>query len=330
MFDFSKDNYTRGFVKTYNFTIEQRIKPNWTASVAYAGSAQIDPLTSLEENWSPIGTGTAGLLLNNSVDHRIASTPLLGVQGTTTFNALEARTQGRLADFTFSVGYTWSKNLGFITPSSVQGGAAMPWLYRNYNYGPLPTDIASNFEATAIYELPFGKTKRWVSTGKATNIVGGWQISTVFSDFTGRPFSVVANNNLNAIGSYQFANCIGTPKQLGTVLQWYDPSSFAAPSATAFGSCGQNVLRGPGLLNGDISIQKSISVTERWNAAFRVEMFNVANTPHHASPGFNSSTGTTSANNVQNSAFMNITQIANTGRDGIDQRTLRLSLKVTF
>jgi hypothetical protein len=330
LFDFSKANYQRGFVKTYNFTVEQRIKPNWTASIAYAGSAQIDPMVSLEENWSPIGTGTAGLLLNNSVDQRIASTPLLGVMGTTTFNALEARTQGRLADFTFSVGYTWSKNLGFIVPSSVQGGAAMPWLYRAYNYGPLPTDIASNFEATAIYELPFGKDKRWISTGKTANIAGGWQISTVFSDFTGRPFSVVANQNLNANNSYQRANCIGTPKRLGTILQWYDPSSFAAPSATAFGNCGENVLRGPGLINGDISIQKAVSITERWNAAFRVEMFNVGNTPHHASPGFNSSTGTTSANNVQNSAFMNITQIANNGRDGVDQRTLRLSIKVTF
>ena len=330
LFDFSAANYQRGFVKTYNFTIEQKIKANWTASIAYAGSAQIDPMTSLEENWSPIGTGTAGLLLNNSVDHRIASTPLLGVMGTTTFNALEMRTQGRLADLNFSVGYTWSKNLGFIVPSSVQGGAAMPWLYRTYNYGPLPTDIASNFEAQAWYELPFGKGKRWASSGKTANVVGGWQLSTVFSDFTGRPFSVVANNNLNANGSYQFANCIGTPKQLGTVLQWYDPSTFTAPSATGFGSCGQNVLRGPGLVNADVGIQKAVSISERWNMAFRVEMFNIENTPHHASPGFNSSTGTTSANNVQNSAFMNITQIANTGRDGIDQRTLRLSLKVTF
>ena len=115
----------------------------------------------------------------------------------------------------FSVGYTWSKNLGFIPPSGVQGGAAMPWLYRTYDYGPLPTDIASNFEATGIYELPFGKTKRWVSSGKSANVVGGWQISVLFSDFTGRPFSVVANNNLNANNSYQRASCVGTPKQIG-------------------------------------------------------------------------------------------------------------------
>jgi hypothetical protein len=52
----------------------------------------------------------------------------------------------------------------------------MPWLFRSYDYGPLPTDIASNFEATAIYELPFGKGKHWASSGKADRLIGGWQL----------------------------------------------------------------------------------------------------------------------------------------------------------
>ena len=60
----SEHNFRRAYVETYNFTIEERIRPGWTASVAYAGSQQKDPMSSLEENWSPIGTGTAGLLLN--------------------------------------------------------------------------------------------------------------------------------------------------------------------------------------------------------------------------------------------------------------------------
>ena len=65
----------------------------------------------------------------------------------------------------------------------------------------LNIDIKYNFEATAIYELPFGKGKHWLSTGKGANILGGWQLSGLFSDFTGRPFNVTANNNLNAVGS---------------------------------------------------------------------------------------------------------------------------------
>ena len=206
----------------------------------------------------------------------------------------------------------------------------MPWLYRTYNYGPVTTDIASNFEATVIYELPFGKGKHWAGSGKAANIVGGWQISGLLSDYTGLPFSAVANQNLNANNSFQFANCLGTPIKTGTVLNWYSPSTFAAPSATAFGNCGQNTLRGPGIFNTDLSLTKKFAFRERWNFAFVVDMFNVGNEVHHARPGYTVQTGTTSANNVQNSAFMNITQIANTGRDGLDQRTLRLSMKVTF
>jgi hypothetical protein len=321
LFDYNAANYKRGYVETYNFTVEQRIRPGWTASAGYAGSQQKDPMNSLEENWSPIGTGTAGLLLNNAIDQRIASTPLLGTFGSVNYNALQARMQGRFSSgLTLSVGYTWSKNLGFITPSSGQGGAAMPWLYRTYNYGPVTTDIASNFEATAIYELPFGKGKRWVTSGMAASIFGGWQLSGLFSDFSGRPFSVVANNNLNANGSFQFANCIAAPQQKGALLQWYAPSSFAVPAGTSFGNCGQDALRGPGLINGDAGIEKKFVFRERFNFAFRTEMFNVGNTPHHANP----------INNVQNSSFMAITSIANTGRDGIDQRTVRFSLKMTF
>ena len=48
----------------------------------------------------------------------------------------------------------------------------MPWLYRSENYGPLPFDISRNFQMTAVVELPFGKGKHWVSSGKAANILG--------------------------------------------------------------------------------------------------------------------------------------------------------------
>lgn len=166
--------------------------------------------------------------------------------------------------------------------------------------------------------------------GRRPASLAGWQLSGLLSDYTGLPFSVVANNNLNAVGSFQFANCLGEPQKVGSVLAWYSPSTFGVPSATAFGNCGQNTLRGPGIFNTDLSLTKKFAFHERWNFAFVVDMFNVGNNVHHARPGYTVQTGTTSANNVQNSAFMNVTQIANTGRDGLDQRTLRLSMKVTF
>lgn len=207
----------------------------------------------------------------------------------------------------------------------------MPWLYRTYDYGPVPIDITSNFEATAIYDLPFGKGKQWVSTGKAANILGGWQLSGLFSDFSGRPFTVVANaTSLNLVNSYQFANCIATPQKVGSLLEWYNPAAFSQPTGTSFGNCGQDALRGPGLINGDAGLEKRFTFRERWNFAFRTEMYNVGNTPHHAAPGSGPFTSTSTANNVSSSSFMNVTLLANTGRDGLDQRTVKFSLKMTF
>jgi hypothetical protein len=331
LYTYSQDNYKRGYVRTYNFTIEQRFKPGWTASVGYAGSEQLDPMANLEQNWSPIGTGTAGQLLNNAIDNRIANTPLLGVMGSTNYNSLQARNQVRIGDIAFTVGYTFSKNLGFLVPSSVLGGAAMPWLYRAYNYGPLTTDIAHNLEATAVVSLPLGKRKRWASSGTAAAILGGWQISDVFSAFTGRPFSVVASQTtLNAVSSYQRANCIARPRQTGNIYQWYDFSGFALPKAGNFGNCGDNVLRGPGLINTDVGIERKFALKEKWELGFRGEAFNSGNTPHHANPGATSSTGTTSANSISSSSFMQAFYIANTGRDGLDQRAIRFSLKLRW
>jgi hypothetical protein len=63
---------------------------------------------------------------------------------------------------------------------------------------------------------------------------------------------------------------------------------------------------------------------------FKIEMFNAGNTPHHANPGATSSTGTTSNNSISSSAFMQATSIANTGRDGVDERTIRLNLKFSW
>ena len=351
LFNNDAANWTRGYVETYNLTIEERIRAGWTASVGYAGSKQIDPMVYQDENFSPIGTGTNGQILNTpglngepffgqspasttypgGTGGRIAQTGLLRTFGTTNYNSLQARTNGRVHDLTFSAGFTWAKNLGFTAPSSVTGGSGLPWEY-SLNYGPIPQlDIKYNFEATMIYDLPFGKGKHWLPTGVGAAILGGWHLSGLFSDFTGRPFSVVANNNLNSVTSFQFANCNGTPQQVGSLLEWYNPATFSAPSQTAFGNCGMGVLRGPGLINGDAGLEKRFVIRERFNFAFRTEMYNVGNTPHHASPGYNSSTGTTTNNNVQNlSAFMNVVGIANTGRDGIDQRTFKFSLKMTF
>jgi hypothetical protein len=337
LFDADRSNYKRGYIQTYNFTIEQRIKEGWTASVGYVGSKQVDPWMHLEQNWSALGTGTAGQRFNNAANNfRTALTPILGVMGGNNYNSLQGRIKATLPGFTWTVGYTWSKNLGYDNATgaaqTAHGWSAIPAYYRAKNYGPAPIDIRHNFQSTAVYELPVGKGKAFATSGLASTILGGWQLSGLMSIFGGRPFTAISSAaSLNAANSSQFADCNTAPQQTGDIYNWYDRSAFSAPSGSPhFGSCGMFSLRGPGLINVDGGLEKKFAWRERWNFAFRIEAFNLGNHPHHASPGYNSSTGTTPANNVTSSSFMQAFEIANTGRDGVDQRTLRLALKMSF
>ena len=65
---------------------------------------------------------------------------------------------------------------------------------------------------------------------------------------------------------------------------------------------------------------------------FRVEIFNVTNTPHFANPGANVSNLTLNQDGtVKNlGGFSSITNTANTGREGIDERLIRLGLRLGF
>jgi hypothetical protein len=312
---YDNSDYVRGYVQTWNFTVEQRVR-NWLTSAGYVGSRAIDPQDSLEMNWSGINGGAAGQILNQ-LTGRTASTLFVGTMGTNTYDSLQVRAQGRVGWYQISASYTFGKALGYA-PLNAQ--VKIPQDF-GLNRGPVATDISHMLAATGIADLPFGKGKRWIQAGVASKLAGGWQISTVFTAHTGLPFTATASNStLNAQFSNQFADCLSAPQELGNILQWYSKSSFAAPSSGRFGTCGTDRLRGPGLVNADVGVQRMFKFTERLQMSFRSEMFNISNTPHHGLPVSSVSSGT----------FMQATSIVGTGREGVEQRALRFALRLSF
>ena len=307
-------NYVRGYGQTWNFTVEQRVK-GWVTSAGYVGTRGIDPQNNLQMNWAPIGTGTAGEILNQ-LTGRTASTQLLGTLGTATYDGLQTRAGRRFASgYQLNLAYTYGKALGYAS------NVAIPQYYR-LNRGPQTNDVNHNFSVTGIAELPFGKGKHWAQNGVAAKVAGGWQLSSVMSAYSGRPFTPTASStSLNSPNSTQFADCISAPQQTGNIFLWYDKSAFAVPSAGRFGTCGIGSLRGPAMHNVDFGVERKFAVRERFDLKFRAEMFNLANTPHHNIPN------STNAS-VSNSTFLQATDIVNTGRDGVEQRTVRFSLRL--
>jgi hypothetical protein len=311
LFTVDNSNYVRGYVQSWNFTVEQRFK-GWIASAGYVATRSVDPVSTLNANWGPIGAGTAGEILNAAYG-RAATTNTIGTEGTQKYDSLQARAEHRFAHgFQVGTTYTFAKGDGYSSQ------IAIPSDFR-LNYGPLAGLAKHAVGITVIVDSPFGKGGKYLQTGFAGKVLGNWQLDFVSILRSGTPFTVTASNtSLNAAGSTQFGNCNSTPQLLGNIYEWYNTSAFSAPSTGHIGTCGTNSLWGPGLINLDTSLNRTFTITERIKVKLTAEGFNMANTPHHSNPTSSVSSGT----------FMQALGIANTGREGIDERTFRIGLRM--
>jgi hypothetical protein len=320
-------NFRRSYIQAWNVMVQKDLGGSWIAEAGYVGNRSLRLQNRWNANHGFIGGGTASQVLNRRFG-RTAGTAIFsdagGFRGY--YDSLQASLNRRFArGFTTRFSYTWSKTLGPLSGNEfgVDG-------YQNEtpDYWPLIAkvvrniDRTHNFNASATVELPFGKGRRWASGGAAAPVLGGWQLNGLFTGYTGPPFSVTSTAaSLNAPGNAQTADQIKpNVATIGSIAQWFDTTAYAPVTAVRFGNSGRNQLRGPGMVNADASIYRSFRVTERVGAQFRAEMFNLSNTPHFANPRADAS----------GALFGSLTGIANTGRDGIDERFVRFGLRVTF
>src|SRR5262249_4897560 len=142
---------------------------------------------------------------------------------------------------------------------------------------------------TWIYELPFGKGKKWMNhaPGIVNAILGGWSLQGLNSNMFGEPFSISSGaktafyssstNSRALILGNSLPDASLKPKAgvVGPVF-FQDASAFglAAPGQTGMG---RNMFNGPWYWNVDGAISKSFEPTERVKVTFRMEAFNALN-----------------------------------------------------
>ena len=103
----------------------------------------------------------------------------------------------------FRGSYTYSKSIDESQEHLAAGGTGS-FTQNAYNLrerrGPSDFDIRHQFAGSYIYELPFGPGRSHLNDGALSHILGGWRISGTAGVRTGRPFTIRAGNNDNAIG----------------------------------------------------------------------------------------------------------------------------------
>ena len=202
------------------------------------------------------------------------------------YEALQVRVAKRFSNgFQSQIAYTYSHDIGF-TPSIL-----IPQ-YRNYDRYTTSLDRPNAFVWSASYQLPFGQGKKYLKSGIAAQIAGGWTINGLFTHYSGIPFSITSSSaSCNCPGNTQTANQIlPSVSYVGSGLNgqpFFNPVAFAPVTAVGFGNAGFDTLRGPDSTNLDLNLFRDFRVTERTTIQIRADSFNITNTPHFSNPASN-------------------------------------------
>jgi hypothetical protein len=228
---------------------------------------------------------------------------------------------------TLLANYTWSRALG-VAPAITSGINSVtvenPFDLKR-EYGPLEYDVIHHLSASYVYELPFGKGKRYLNraSGAASRVLGGWEIAGITTLQGGFPITPVLGNSLGKTNTNSRPNAIGDPTQSARQpYNWINPAAFAIPTSAQiasgdfFGNAGANSIREPRLVNFDFSVLKKFSVRESVRIQFRGEFFNATNTPFFGLPG---AVGTT----FGSATFGKVTKAG-------DPRVVQFGLKLLF
>jgi hypothetical protein len=195
--------------------------------------------------------------------------------------------------------------------------SAQPWLVNDYNDGPY-ANFPNGFSGTG------DNADRWDFFGNPSDFQGSSVSIPYCSGFTvagGTPNAsgYIVGGTINSAGatctstaavsnvstaaansSTLIANCVKNAPDPNTLAAGgcfaNGNSVMTPPTAGTFGTMGRNIFRDRGYYDVDFSVFKNFTFKERYNAQFRLEIFNILNHPTYANP-YGASAGFSGGNN---------------------------------
>jgi hypothetical protein len=325
----------------FSLTTEYQIAKNSTFQVGYVGiigKHLTDPF------WGNQLTAPGTVAPYANIVGQDGVLKITQTESNSNYNALQAVFRQHLTEgFELTANYTYSKSLtddiGFYGVSNIGSGQYYQQnIYDMHNeWGPAGMDTRHNISVTGVYELPFGRGKRFGSGMNSIldEAVGGWRVSgaqvyysgfpitasspanysTQVDAFTGaarpnllRPFHATNRSNSAYFGTAVQADSCGPDTDDGTCI-------FQQQSNSAFGALHPGFLHGPSFQNIDMSVSKTFKVWHEQHLDFRADFFNAFNIADYNPPDGGIADG---------SSFGQITGTVN------NNRSTQLSLKYAF
>jgi hypothetical protein len=224
--------------------------------------------------------------------------------------------------FSMKLNYTYGHSRDDL--SSVRGVIPQNSYNLRGDWGNSDYDIRQSFVTFLTYTLP--------SPTHFRSVLGGWQLNSLLTFYTGTPFTVYSGTDTSLTAeNNDRAEIVGNPFQnvpasvKGSYAYWFNPGAFALPALGTYSNQSRNSLYGPPTEQVDFSVFKNNKIGEHVNLQLRVEIFNLFNTRDLSLP----------TNVVTSSSLGQITQTLDlyNGAPGIGTgapRNVQLAAKLVF
>jgi hypothetical protein len=329
-------HFTDGYSLNTHLNIQYQLAKDVVGEVGYSGSVSHHLPVMLDINQIPIGSPNE---VNSSRPYysefpNLASIDEVQSVGNANYNSLigSLRTSN-FHGFTTKLAYTYGHSLddlSYARHDIPQDSYCLQCDYGNSDY-----DIRNSFSTFLSYTPP--------EPGSHKLLLGGWQFNTLFSFFSGTPFTVLSGNDSSGTAEFNDrAEVVGNPfagvppsDRAASTYYYFNPAAFALPAQGTYSNEGRNEFYGPGTKQIDFSVFKNFGITERVRAQFRVEIYNIFNFVNYATGGGNGGGQGLVANNVSGSNLGTIptTYDVGFGAPGIGPgapRNVQLALKILF
>lgn len=292
---FNDPNRTDELYHQYNLTWQYEFSPGWLAEAAYVGSLgrNLLVLSNIGTNNDEGGPGAREIL-------GIGPITATRYRGKSRYDALQTKLERRFTKgLSILTSYTWAHAIDDSPGGICSNGAGArdcgpddptrPELER----GSSDTDVRHRFTFANVYDLPFGRNRRYGSEmPKAADfVVGNWQFNNIVVWQSGPVFNVTCNGGrVDLIGD---PNPTSAQEAQGLEL---NRAAFRCaqtlvfptdPSGPHIGTLGRNVFRGRKQFYWDASFFKNFpvsAISEAFNVQVRVSAYNVLNRVNRSSP----------------------------------------------
>jgi hypothetical protein len=278
-------NFKLGVTQSWNFSVEQQIAKVFALHLAYVGSESYHQMTPVDQNPGFYNATNAALSDKRILYPQFTSIYQETSAGTAAYHALLTSLNARVNQYiTFRLNYTWSKSqdLNSSISFAYANGVPNPYDLRS-NRGLSDLNAPQVFTGFFIVQAPSLAGHNWFLRGA----IGGWQISNIFKDRSGVPFTITgggARDNSKSLQAQDRADIVqGVAPQIrsGSKSDWlthyFNPAAFAANALGTFGTTQRNGYQGPPINSIDTGISKNFLIRERYNFQIRAEAFNTFN-----------------------------------------------------